>query len=462
MTATTKPRIAVVGCGPWGQNLAMAFAKEDVLRVLVDVDHSRAEELATSLYDQGYGKSSVCSWEEVLADVSIDAVALATPASMHADMATATLAASKHVYIEKPFALSVSDGKRVMDAAAKWNKLVMVGHLFQYHSAFVKLKAMVLQGKLGRIRHIHSRRFGFGRIRQQEDVFWNLGSHDISMILGLAGEMPVTVSAKGFHHLRTHVADIATAELSFASGLQAQVLVSWLFPEKERKLIVVGDIATAVFDDCEPWATKLRIFRNSVKWDGDIPEAVCEGSEALILQIRQPLAIECQHFIECVQSGRQPATNSEEAQRVVEVLTWIEHQIQQNGSEIASDHGDSKSKNSSSRLSLHNGRQSYTKLHPAIQETKHHVTQGLIPIDTDAAIQKSPNGKLPATTHQIPLIDLTTQRLKVQDQSNLRLGRVFEHSKSESWKPSCASTLGLSTLSLAEVGQLHLHLLCSP
>jgi dTDP-4-amino-4,6-dideoxygalactose transaminase/predicted dehydrogenase len=468
MALRSTPLIAVVGCGPWGKNLATAFAQEGALRMLVDVVPLQAHALATSLSDQGYDKPTVCTWEDALNDELIDAIALATPAIMHANMAIASMTAGKHVYIEKPFALSVNDGERIIEVAKAQNKLVMVGHLFQYHPAYVKLKDMVHKGELGCIQHIHSRRFGFGRIRQEEDVFWNLGSHDISMILGLAGEMPVEVTANGFHHLRSHIADIATAELSFASGVQAHVLVSWLFPQKERKLIVVGDLATAVFDDCELSEKKLCVFRNRVSWHGEVPETVREGSEALPLGDEQPLALECQHFIDCLRSGQQPVTNVEEAQRVVTVLSRIEKQIRPNIFESGS--------------SPTNGLEPVHEMSsppPVFGETpcphvrcyngeqKNATVLGTVSTNQAMAPCNDLGDKSPS---QIPLVDLRSQRSRIQSQLDSRLHKVFDHSKfvlgpevhelearlceytGSAYTVTCGSGTGALTLALLALG----------
>jgi predicted dehydrogenase len=168
-------------------------------------------------------------------------------------MAVEALGAGKHVFIEKPMAMAAIDGERIHTAARAAGKMVMIGHSYQYHPAFLELKSIVHQGKLGKILHIQARRLAFGRIRHEEDAFWNLAPHDVSMILALVGQSPSLVQAKSEGHLRPHIADVVTADLTFASGVHAQILVSWLYPEKERKIIVVGDRGMAVFDDCAPW-----------------------------------------------------------------------------------------------------------------------------------------------------------------------------------------------------------------
>lgn len=171
------------------------------------------------------------SWNSVLKDESINAIALATPASEHTRMPLECLNARKHVFVKEPLALSMKDSKCVAEIAKRSNLVVLVDHLFQYHPAFIALKALVRNGSLGRVQHINSRRLCFGRVRAKEDVVWSLARHDLSMILALANEEPNGITPKGFHHLRLGIADTATVGLSFASGLEAHVHVSWLYPE---------------------------------------------------------------------------------------------------------------------------------------------------------------------------------------------------------------------------------------
>lgn len=412
MAPVCDPKIAVVGCGPWGKNLACTFAQLGALHTLVDTDAARAREIAKHLSEQAHGDPVVSTWEDAVHNVAIDAVAIATPASQHADMAIAALEAGKHVYIEKPFALSVEDGQRVICAASRAGKVMMVGHLFHYHPAFVALSEMVRQGRLGRIQHIHARRLGFGRVREEENAFWSLGPHDVSMILALAGEMPIRVTARGFHHLRPNVADIASADIFFPSGIQADILVSWLHPQKERKLVVIGDIATAVFDDCEPWSSKLCVFRNYVEVDGG-PKTIHNGRDAVMLDEEAPLVQECRHFIGCVKHGLQPNTGGEEASNVVQVLVWVEEQIQRNVFAHLTD------RHHVSMLAEGRPDQENDRLVNATLRHFDDINGGGSSVVSDKYNSSSP----------IPLIDLSSQKSRLRLQLDSRLTRVLDHSK---------------------------------
>ena len=414
MSSSKLPKVALVGCGPWGANLARAFARQGVLDTIVDIVPAQANQLADLISSQSFTRPRISTWPEVLQDPEIDAVALATPAPKHAEMAIACLDAGKHVFTEKPFALSVEDGQRVAQKAIEvGNKTVMVGHLFQYHPAFVKLRDLVRQGRLGRIQHIHSRRLNFGRVREEENAFWNLGVHDVSMILALAHGSPDEVTIQGFNHLRGNIADVVTVGLIWETGLQAHIHVSWLYPQKERKLIVVGDVATAVFDDCEPWESKLRVFDNRFPWKNGVPQAIRGEWEAVSLEAQESLNAECREFIECVKSGRQAATSSDEALPVVDVLARVEAElrrsqptksdskqtsdyVQTNGTANAQDH---------QNATLPDQNQTYGKANGKANRVQH------------------------KPTNDIPLIDLTTQRVQIQSTLNARLSRVFSHGR---------------------------------
>ncbi|OAG14841.1 hypothetical protein CC77DRAFT_1099632 [Alternaria alternata] len=419
MAPSRTPRVALLGCGPWGRNLARSFAQWGALDTIVDAVPEQAIQLAEYIANQGFHQPTISSWEEVLKNTHIDAIALATPAPKHADMAVTCLAAGKHVFIEKPFALSVEDGNRVIQKAAETgNKIVMIGHLFQYHPAFIKLKDMVRKGRLGVIQHIHSRRLNFGRVREEENAFWNLGVHDLSMILTLANQSPDIVTVQGFHHLRQNIADVASVALSWSSGLQAHIHVSWLYPQKERKMIVVGDIATAVFDDCEPWETKLRVFNNSFQHIDGVLQAMKGGCEAILLQVQEPLDAECREFLDCVESGRRPITSTLEALPVVEVLGRIEAEIQKN------------------RFDSHpvvneaveiDYQMPSDQRHDSITETTEQGEVDNLPAEDQVDEKVNRIGQ--HCESSIPLLDLATQREKLQDKLDDRIARVFQHGK---------------------------------
>jgi UDP-2-acetamido-3-amino-2,3-dideoxy-glucuronate N-acetyltransferase len=312
--AAVEPRVGVVGCGQWGRNLVRNFSELRALAAVCDTNPGQAESMARQ-----YGAAAV-SWDEMLADTALNSIVVAAPAAAHAALARQALRAGKHVLVEKPLALDVADADELCALAADKGRVLMVGHLLQYHPAFTKLKEMVTSGLLGRLNYVYSNRLNLGRFRREEDILWSFAPHDISMILALIGQEPAKVSAVGSYYLHPTIADITTTHLTFPGGEQAHVFVSWLHPFKEQKIIVIGDRAMAVFDDGEPWERKLVLYRHTVEWRDAAPTPVKAEGEPVPLQPGEPLRGECQHFLECVANGRQPRTDGREGARVLSVL----------------------------------------------------------------------------------------------------------------------------------------------
>ena len=325
MRGPDLPLVAVIGCGYWGRNLVRNFAELGALSAVVDAAPALAAELAQR-HDV-----PAREWSAVLADPDIDAVVLATPAERHAAMALEALGHGKHVFVEKPLALSVADGERVAAAAAAARRTVMVGHLLQYHPAFLKLVELVRAGELGRLQYLYSNRLNLGRIRREENVFWSFAPHDLSMILALAGEPPTRVSAVGCSYLHPSIADVTTTHLEFANGINAHVFVSWLHPSKEQKLVVVGDAGMAVFDDGQPWDCKLTLFRHRIAWRNGSPEPAKAAAEPVPLDPAEPLAEECAHFLHCIATGERPRTDAAEGLAVLRVLAAAEKAMRTTG-----------------------------------------------------------------------------------------------------------------------------------
>ncbi|PKN77500.1 MAG: oxidoreductase [Deltaproteobacteria bacterium HGW-Deltaproteobacteria-10] len=322
--------IAVVGAGNWGKNLVRNFFELGVLKAICDESAtSRAQML--KLYPFCDVLSSL---KDVLARKDISAIAIATPAETHFDLARKALMAGKHVFVEKPLTLSEKDAAELISLARKNKLILMVGHLLQYHPAFIKLKELAVHGDLGRINYIYSHRLNLGKIRREENILWSFAPHDISMILALAGEEPESVLATGGNYLHKKIADVTTTHLEFSSGLKAHVFVSWLHPFKDQKLVVVGDKKMAVFDDTLPWEEKLLIYPHHVTWENNVPVPTRGVPEKVSFPYAEPLKMECEHFLDCLKKGRQPKTNGEEGLRVLKVLNASEKSLNENGLRI--------------------------------------------------------------------------------------------------------------------------------
>ena len=308
------PRVAVVGAGYWGRNIVRNFSMLGVLEAVVDSDDAIAEKM---IADHGGRR---LDFDGVLKDKTIAAVAIATPAATHYALAKAALNAGKHVFVEKPIALDVKQAEELCLLSERNNIRLMVGHLLQYHPAFLALKDMVKDGRLGQLEYIYSNRLNFGLIRREEDILWSFAPHDISMILTLAGSEPVRVTAVGGYYLHPNIADVTTTHLQFDGGMRAHVFVSWLHPFKQQMLVVIGRNAMAVFDDGESWERKLVIYPHKTEWTDGIPRAVKVDGELYPLTQGEPLNIECRHFIDSIVNGTTPRTDGREGMRVLSVL----------------------------------------------------------------------------------------------------------------------------------------------
>ena len=317
MTSVTKtdlPRVAMVGCGYWGINLLRNLHAIGALAAICEAAPARAAELSELF------AVPALTFEQALAAPDIEAVVLATPAETHAALTVRAIEAGKHVFVEKPLALCEEDAEKVRRAATAHGRVVMVGHLLQYHPAFLRLKQLVGDGELGRLRYIYSNRLNLGKFRSKEDVFWSFAPHDISMILALAGGTPDSVLAVGHSYLHNGISDLTTTHLTFANGIDAHIFVSWLHPYKEQKLVVVGDDGMAVFDDSRPWAEKLVLYPHRVSWRDGVPEPSKADAHPVALEAAEPLRLECLHFLDCIREARRPRTDVAEGIGVLSVL----------------------------------------------------------------------------------------------------------------------------------------------
>jgi predicted dehydrogenase/acetyltransferase-like isoleucine patch superfamily enzyme len=325
-----KPSIAVMGAGNWGKNLIRNFFELNALKVICDKDESSLKQMR-KLYPSC---DSCTSLTDVLSRNDISGVVIATPAETHFMLARKVLQSGKHVFVEKPLTLAGKDAAELIDLAKKKNLVLMVGHLLQYHPAFIKLKQLAQEGELGRINYIYSHRLNLGKIRREENILWSFAPHDISMILALAGEEPESVIATGGNYLHKKIADVTTTHLEFSSGLKAHVFVSWLHPFKDQKLVVVGDQKMAVFDDTLPWEEKLLIYPHHVNWENNVPVPARGVPERVSIPYAEPLKVECEHFLDCIEKRKPALTNGEEGLRVLKVLNASEHSLNENGLRI--------------------------------------------------------------------------------------------------------------------------------
>lgn len=321
----TGIKVAVVGNGHWGKNLVRTFASLGALAAVCDANTERLN-ICTEQYP---GIKPFQDYSCILSDQTIGAVAISTPAESHADLVRKALLAGKDVFVEKPLCLSVKEGEELVALANEHERILMVGHLLWYHPAVLKLKEMIQTGELGRIQYIYSNRLNLGKIRREENILWSFAPHDISVIIGLLGEMPESVLAQGGNYLHHQVADVTVSFLSFPSGVKAHIFVSWLHPFKEQKLVVVGDRKMAVFDDMEEKA-KLLLYPHSIDWKNNIPFPTKADAQPIELVEEEPLREECRHFLDCVVTRQRPRTDGEEGLRVLSVLQRCQEGLESN------------------------------------------------------------------------------------------------------------------------------------
>jgi predicted dehydrogenase len=326
-------RLAIVGAGDWGKNLVRIFYQLKGVKLAVCCD---ADPVRLDMISQNYrGVKPIERFEDVLADSSIDAVVVASSATSHYPIAKEALEAGKHVYVEKPLALSSTHADEIVALAESKRLKLMVGHLLLYHPAVDHLKKIVDSGELGEVFYVYSQRVNLGKIRRDENALWSFAPHDISVILYLLEQMPVSVSARGESYLQKDVEDVVFVNMKFANRRMAQLQVSWLDPHKIRKITIVGSKKMVVFDDVES-TEKLKIIDKGVtgvSYDnyGDSLTLRFGDINIPYINMTEPLRVECQHFVDCIVQDKRPLTDGADGARVVRILEAAQHSLDNDG-----------------------------------------------------------------------------------------------------------------------------------
>lgn len=341
-SSAKSANIAVIGGGYWGKNLVRNFYELSVLKTVCDRNRASLEELQMK-YPQILITDSA---DNIFSDKSIEGVVIATPAVTHYQITKKALLSGKDVFVEKPLALNLKEGKELVDLAKKMDRILMVGHLLLYHPAVIQLKRLIDEGALGKIRYIYSNRLNFGKLRTEENILWSFAPHDIAVIIELFGQMPSEVCSHGMSWLNKDIADVTISYLKFNHHQSAHIFISWLNPFKEQKLAVIGEEKMAVFDDQAE--NKLVVYPHKVEWftrpsfgkqklggrEGKIPEAKKADGQAIPLDSGEPLRLECQHFLDCIKTRQEPKTNGDEALAVLAVLAASQKSLDNNGKAI--------------------------------------------------------------------------------------------------------------------------------
>ncbi len=320
-------RIGVVGLGYWGPNLARNFAALPGCELgwLCDASEAAGSRIA-NLFPQARVSTEL---RDLLDDPELDAVALATPVPTHSELATRVLEAGKHCFVEKPLAQSVAEAERAVAAAQRAGRILMVGHLLEYHPGVQKLKELATAGELGEIYYIYGNRLNLGKLRADENALWSLGAHDVSVVLHLAGEEPSEIVAHGESYVRPGVQDVVFCFLRFPSGLSAHLHLSWLDPHKERRFTVVGSRRMATFDDMA-LEGKVTVYDKGFDEDArGYGEYITRSGDIFSPRIPniEPLRLECEHFLTSIRDGTQPRSDGANGVRVVRVLEQLQRSL---------------------------------------------------------------------------------------------------------------------------------------
>lgn len=316
--------VTVIGSGYWGKNLVRNFHSLGALRVICDTDPTREPWAKTQYPDVAF----TALLEAVLEDEQIKAVAVATPAVTHYEIAKVALQTGKDVFVEKPLALQVWQGEELVGLAEKNGRILMVGHILLYHPAVIECGELISKGELGKIQYLYSNRLNIGKIRTEENILWSFAPHDISVMLALLNEEPSTVSCHGANYLHQGIADVTMSEFVFPSGVRAHIFVSWLHPFKEQRLVIVGSDKMAVFDDTAD--DKLVLYPHKISWKDRIPVAVKAEAEPVPISVKEPLQIECEHFLECIRSRERPRSDGKEGLQVLKILRQCQESMETN------------------------------------------------------------------------------------------------------------------------------------
>jgi len=325
---TSRPiRVGVVGLGYWGPNLArnLAAIPGCQLAWLCDASTHARERMAPYFPNA----RMTDTLEDLLGDDDLDAVVLATPVPTHAELTVAVARAGKHCFVEKPLATNAADAQRAVAAAERAGRVLMVGHLLEYHPAVTRLKELIDGHELGELYYIYGNRLNLGKLRADENALWSLGAHDVSVVLHLVDEEPVECLAQGACYVREGIQDVVFCYLRFPSGIVAHLHLSWLDPHKERRITVVGSRRMTTFDDMLIEG-KLTVYDKGFDEDTrSWGEYIARSGDTFSPRIPnvEPLRIECEHFLECARTGAQPRSDGHSGLRVVRVLERLQHAL---------------------------------------------------------------------------------------------------------------------------------------
>jgi predicted dehydrogenase len=326
-----KANIAVMGAGAWGRNIVRTLADLGHLAAVCDPAKACLEAARKLVGEKAQRVRWTSCADEILADPEIAGVMVATPAETHYAMGKKVLAAGKDLFVEKPLTVDLKEAEKLVEAAEAAAKILMVGHLLEYHPAILKLHELIRSGELGEIRYVMSHRLNLGKIRTRENALWSFAPHDISVILRIAGKMPFEVISTGGAYVSPNIPDITLMQMLFDNGVRAHIYVSWLHPFKEQKLVVVGSKKMASFCDI---TKELILYDQRVEWKEGQPVPINGDGQKVEFGKAEPLAEECRHFIECIHTRSTPRTDGRKGLEVLTLLHAAQQSLSTNGKQV--------------------------------------------------------------------------------------------------------------------------------
>jgi predicted dehydrogenase len=318
--------VAVIGCGHWGKNLVRNFAQLGALGLVCDESEAGRQKAAELAPGCAAVTDPVEVWES-----DVQGVVIATPAETHYSLTRQALLAGKDVFCEKPLALTYEQGIELVRLAEDEGRVLMVGHVLEYHPGIGRLQELVRNGELGKVHYIYSNRLSLGKVRREENILWSFAPHDIAVILRLMDVLPFQVVACGGSYVQPNIADVTVTNLLFDNGVRAHIYVSWLHPFKEQRLVVVGSNKMASFDDV---AKKLILYDQHVEIHNGEPVPVKGEGQEVTFAADEPLRLECQAFLSAIQSRQPPLTDGASALQVLKVLQAAQRSLVTNGEPV--------------------------------------------------------------------------------------------------------------------------------
>ncbi len=329
--------IAAIGIGAWGGNLARTVFQMPEANLYICCDPN--EDFLRQAQINYPGTKTTRDFQTVIDDANVDAVVIAVPAVFHHQLTKQALLAGKHVFVEKPLTLNVSDAEELIRLSAECNRVLMVGHLLLYHPAVKKIKELITSGELGCLHYVYAQRVNLGKVRNDENALWSFAPHDISVILYLLNSHPESVAARGESYLRPGIEDVVFVNMQFPNKQMAQIQVSWLDPRKQRQLTIVGDKKMLVFDDVEN-TEKIKVYDKGTSLVGHYQSY----GDAITLRfgdiyiprvdMAEPLRLECQHFVDCITHKKVPFTDGKNGLEVVRILEAAQESLNKKGQPI--------------------------------------------------------------------------------------------------------------------------------